>query len=384
MQMIDKKKRLTILGSTGSIGRSTLDVVSSRKDLYSVEVLAAGSNIELLEKQANEFSPKLIAIFDEGKYGDLKKKIPHIPIVCGMQGLIEAASYPESDLVVSAITGAVGIRPTIAAIYAGKDIALANKEVLVAAGSIVMQLSKSKGVKILPVDSEHSAIFQCIGSSLSHELSRIILTCSGGPFWRFSQEEMKSITLEKALQHPTWSMGAKITIDSSTLMNKGLEVIEAHHLFDMPVDMIDVIIHPQSIVHSMVEFVDGSMLSQMSKPSMHVPIQVALSYPHRHSGIAKPFDFSTCGSLDFVIPEKGKFICLDLAYEALKQGGSLPCFLNAANEILVQRFLNREISWHDISSKLENLCHQHKIIHRLDLDTVFEVDMAARKQAQQI
>ncbi|MBM3207399.1 MAG: 1-deoxy-D-xylulose-5-phosphate reductoisomerase [Chlamydiae bacterium] len=382
--MKNKKKSLSILGSTGSIGRSTLDVVSNNRDLYSVEVLAAGSNIDLLEKQVSLFSPKLVAIFDKSKYSELKQRIPNVPVVCGMEGLIEAASYPSSDMVVSAITGAIGIRPTIAAINAGKDIALANKEVLVAAGELVMNLAKNKGVKILPVDSEHSAIFQCIGSSSDNQISRIILTASGGPFFKLSKEEMRTITVENALKHPTWSMGAKITIDSSTLMNKGLEVIEAHHLFNIPVDQIDVIIHPQSIIHSMVEFIDGSMLSQMSEPSMHVPIQVALSYPYRYKGLLKPFDFSKHHSLEFIELEKGKFICLDLAYEALKQKGSLACFLNAANEVLVERFLNRQISWLDISTKLEKLCSSHKLIHNLDLDAVFEIDADAREQAQEI
>lgn len=378
------KKRISLLGSTGSIGRQTLDVVRSLKNQLTVAVLAAGSNIDLVEAQAREFSPKLIAIFDESKASELKKRLPSIRIVSGMQGLIEAASHPEVDVVLSAITGAIGIRPTVAAINAGKTIALANKEVLVAAGEYVMNLAREKNVAILPVDSEHSAVFQCLRGSEPREVSRLILTASGGPFYRLPKSEMESITVEKALKHPTWTMGAKVTIDSSTLMNKGLEVIEAHHLFQMPARQIHVVIHPQSIIHSMVEFIDGSMLSQMSAPTMVVPIQYALTYPARQPGIIPPFDFTKHPMLEFIVPEERKFICLELAFEALRQGGSMPCYLNGANEVLVQRFLDKEISWLDISLRLEKLCLSHRVQKQMDLDAVFAIDAQAREEAKTI
>lgn len=378
------KKRISILGSTGSIGRQTLDVVRSLKSQLAVTVLAAGSNIDLVEAQAREFSPKLIAIFDESKALELKKRLPHVPIISGMQGLIEAASHPDVDVVMSAITGAIGIRPTVAAINAGKTIALANKEVLVAAGEYVMNLAREKNVSILPVDSEHSALFQCLQASENREISRLILTASGGPFYRLPKSEMESITVEKALKHPTWSMGAKITIDSSTLMNKGLEVIEAHHLFQMPANKIDVVVHPQSIIHSMVEFIDGSMLAQLSQPTMLVPIQYALTYPARQPGIIPPFDFTKHPMLEFIVPEERKFVCLELAFEALRQGGSMPCYLNAANEVLVQRFLDKQISWLDISRRLEKLCLSHRVQKQMDLDAVFAIDAQAREEAKTI
>jgi 1-deoxy-D-xylulose-5-phosphate reductoisomerase len=379
---MSNKKRISILGSTGSIGRQTLEVVRSLKDQLIVTVLAAGSNIDLLEAQAKEFSPKLIAVFDEDKALELKKRLPQIPVVGGMQGLMEAASFSDVDVVLSAIMGSIGIRPTIEAIRAGKTIALANKEVLVAAGEYVMQLAKEKNVAILPVDSEHSALFQCLRGSEKREVSRLILTASGGPFYRLPQSEMGSITLEKALKHPTWTMGSKVTIDSSTLMNKGLEVIEAHHLFQMPVDKIEVVVHPQSIIHSMVEFIDGSMLAQMSQPTMVVPIQYALTYPARERGIIPPFDFTKHPMLEFIVPEERKFICLELAFEALRQGGSLPCYLNAANEVLVQRFLEKQISWLDISRKLEKLCLSHRVQKPMDLERIFAIDAQAREEAK--
>lgn len=379
---MENKKRIAILGSTGSIGRSTLEVVRNLKDKLSVTVLAGGSNIDLLEQQAKEFSPKLIAVYDEKKALELKARLPSVPVVGGMQGLIEAATFSDMDILLSAITGAIGIRPTVAAIKAGKTIALANKEVLVAAGECVMALAKEQNVTILPVDSEHSALFQCLQSSKQKEVRRLIITASGGPFYKLAKEEMENLSVEDALKHPTWSMGSKITIDSSTLMNKGLEVIEASYLFGIPVEQIDVVIHPQSVIHSMVEFVDGSMLSQMSQPTMLVPIQYALTCPSRYPGIIPPFDFRRYPSLEFIVPEQRKFVCLELAFEALRQGGSMPCYLNAANEVLVQRFLNKKISWLDISRKLEKLCLSHKVEKQMDLEKVFAIDASAREQAQ--
>ncbi len=381
---MENKKRIGILGSTGSIGRHTLEVVAHLPDQFSVKVLAAGSNIDLLEQQARQFCPELVAVYEESKVKELQRRIPHIPVVGGMDGLLEAASYSGVDVVMSAITGAVGIRPTVAAIEAGKVIALANKEVLVAAGEYVMNLAKVHNVQILPVDSEHSAIFQCLSGRNHTEIARLILTASGGPFYRYSQEDMKGITLEKALRHPTWSMGKKITIDSSTLMNKGLEVIEAHYLFQVPLEKIEVVIHPQSVVHSMVEFIDGSIIGQMSEPTMLIPIQFALTFPYRQRGMIPSFNFTKHPLLEFIVPEEGKFPCLDLAFAALRQGGSMPCYLNAANEVLVQRFLQREVSWLDISRKLEKLCLTHTVEKHMDLDKVFAIDALARDQAQTI
>ncbi|NDD57907.1 MAG: 1-deoxy-D-xylulose-5-phosphate reductoisomerase [Chlamydiae bacterium] len=376
------KKNICILGSTGSIGRTALEVISHLESDFTVTALAAHSNIELLARQALQFSAKVVAIYNESLALELKKRLPHCKVVAGMEGLVEIASLAEVDTLISAITGAVGILPTVAAIQAGKTIALANKEVLVAAGEYVMNLAKKHKATLIPVDSEHSAIFQCLSGKTVSEVSRIILTASGGPFHTLSREKLAHITLEQALKHPTWSMGPKITVDSSTLMNKGLEVIEAYHLFELSADHIDVVIHPQSIVHSMVEFIDGSILAQMSAPTMKVPIQYALTFPHRSKGLLAPFDFTKHPILEFKKPEKGKFICLDLAFIALNEGGSLPCYLNAANEVLVQRFLNKEIAWIDIANKLEKLCLSHNIVNDMTLDKVFSVDAMAREDAQ--
>jgi 1-deoxy-D-xylulose-5-phosphate reductoisomerase len=378
---MENKKRISILGSTGSIGCNAIEVIRSHRDQFSIEVLAARSNIDLIEQQVKEFSPKLVAMYDKKQASILSKRIPHVPVLAGMEGLIEAACFSSVDMVLSSITGAVGIKPTVAAIQSGKDIALANKEVLVAAGEYVMSLARENNVRILPVDSEHSAIFQALGSSPNKEISRLVLTASGGPFFSYSQQEKESITKKQALRHPTWSMGAKITIDSSTLMNKGLEVIEAYHLFGVAKEQIDVVIHPQSVIHSMVEFVDGSMLAQMSQPTMLVPIQYAFTYPRRIKGLIPPFDFTKYPKLEFLRLEHGAFPCLDLAFEAMRQGGSMPCYLNAANEVLVQRFLDDQIRWIDISKKLEKLCLSHQIEKNISLDTLLQVDACAREEA---
>lgn len=379
-----EKKKIVILGSTGSIGKNTLDVIRHLKDDFCVEALAARANIDVLAEQIKEFSPSIVAVYDEEKIAGLRALFPHLKIVGGMQGLEEVASLDGIDTVLSAITGAIGIMPTAAAIRKGHRIALANKEVLVAAGEHIKALALASGAEIIPVDSEHSAIFQCIAHSDKNALARIILTASGGPFYKVAKEKRCAITKEMALKHPTWTMGAKITIDSSTLMNKGLEVIEASYLFDLPRDKIDVVIHPQSVIHSMVEFCDGSMLSQMSIPTMHVPIQYALTYPKRLPGLLKPFDFSKYSSLEFVPYEKGEFDCLDLAYFALEQGGSMPCYLNAANEVLVDRFLQNKIRWIDISLGLKQLCFSHKVDRSMTLSKVFEIDAMAREEAHKI
>jgi 1-deoxy-D-xylulose-5-phosphate reductoisomerase len=376
-------KRIAILGSTGSIGRQTLDVVRHLPENFRIMALAAHRNIDLLEAQVHEFEPEIVGVYDAEKANELKKRLPHCKIVTGMEGLLEVASYHASQFVISAIAGTLGLQPTIAAIEAGKTIGLANKEALVSGGALVMKLAKAKGVAILPIDSEHSALFQCLKDEPLESVERLILTASGGPFRNFTQEQLAAITADQALRHPTWKMGPKVTIDCSTLMNKGLEMIEASWLFNLPPDKIDVIVHPQSIVHSMVEFVDGSMLAQMGEPSMLTPIQYALTYPARSLGMLKRFDFLKHPVLQFLLPDKEKFRCLELAYEAIRQGGSLPCYMNAANEILVQRFLNGAISWVEIGQQLEELMAQHKIEPIDSLETILAIDTLARKEASE-
>lgn len=373
-------KKLIILGSTGSIGKSTLDVVRYHAPFFRVKVLAAHSNIVLLEEQAREFHPEMIAVYDKEKARELSKKLPYIKVVGGIEGLEEAASFADADICVSAMSGSIGIKPTLSAIKAAHTIALANKEVLVAAGDLIMSTAREKGVNILPIDSEQSAIFQCLEGRKIEEVDRLIITASGGPFFN-RKEDLATVTLEEALKHPTWKMGSKITIDSSTLMNKGLEVIEAHWLFNVPLDKIDVIVHPQSIIHSFVEFVDGSLLAQIAENQMIVPIQYTLSYPNRMKRMVKAFDFKAFSTLQFYEPDRERFSCLRLAYEAAKLGGSLPCFMNAANEVLVERFLKGHISWMDIAKKLESLMQLHDIQRDLKIDTIMSVDQEAREEA---
>ena len=308
-------------------------------------------------------------------------RLPEMEIVAGMEGLKAVASYDQADLVVSAIAGTLGSVPTVSAIEAKKTIGLANKESLVSGGQLLLSLAAQNNVRILPIDSEHSAIFQCIQGENPGNIRRIILTASGGPFRNLSKEELSKVTIDQALCHPTWKMGPKITVDCSTLMNKGLEVIEAHWLFATPLEKIEVIIHPESIIHSMVEFVDGSIKAQMSEPTMLIPIQYALTYPHRLAGIQKPFDFVKNKTMQFFEPDVDKFRCLKLAFEAVKRGGSLPCYMNAANEILVDRFINKEISWLDIGTKLEDLMSSHSIRQLHTLEDVLEVDQQARQEA---
>lgn len=374
-------KKLSILGSTGSIGVSTLNVVRHLKDEFSVVALAAGSNIDALEAQAAEFKPALIAVYDESKAKELRKRLPNTQIVSGMDGLIEAATHDEAEMLVSAISGTRGISPTVAAIRAGKDIGLANKEVLVSGGQLVMDLVKRHGVNMLPIDSEHSALFQCLEGRAGNAVRRLILTASGGPFRRSSQEELASLTVEQALNHPTWQMGAKITIDSSTLMNKGLEVIEAHWLFDVPVEQIEVVVHPQSVIHSMVEFEDCSILAQMGAPNMELPIQYALSYPKRMPSLLRPFDFATHSVLNFEQADTERFPCLKIAFMAMREGASYPCYMNAANEVLVHRFLDRQIGWQDIGGRLEKLLEGHRRQQVDSIEEVLAVDHEARAEA---
>lgn len=372
-------KCIAILGSTGSIGCNTLEVAKHLG--YRVEGLAAHSNIDRLEEQARLFSPQCVAVFDEEKGKELRVRLPGIRVVTGMEGLIEVATLPETDFLVSAIVGAMGILPTLKGIEAGKTIGLANKEVLIAAGELIMGAAKRQDVKIIPIDSEHSAIFQCLQGECPSGVRKIILTASGGPFRTASEKELSQMTPEDALKHPTWKMGKKVTIDSSTLMNKGLEVIEAKFLFNTSLENIDVVIHPQSIVHSFVEFIDGSLLAQMGEHDMKIPIQYAMTYPQRKKGIVSCFDFMKYSTLEFFPPEWKKFPCLGMAYAAAKEGGTLPCFMNAANEVLVHRFLEGEIDWSEIGKKLETLMEAHRVAPQESLDMLFEVDREARSLA---
>jgi 1-deoxy-D-xylulose-5-phosphate reductoisomerase len=351
------------------------------KDRLKVSALAARENIDLLERQAREFCPSVIAVYNPTQAAELQKRLPDIPILVGMDGLKAVASDQDSDLVVSAIAGTIGLQPTVEAVLAGKDVALANKEALVSGGELIMKLVREKGSRLIPLDSEHSAIFQCLEGEKHSTVRRIVLTASGGPFRLWSDEQLETITAEKALSHPTWKMGPKVTVDCSTLMNKGLEVIEAFWLFNLPIDKIEVVVHPQSIIHSLVEFNDLLMLAQMGEPNMIGPIQYALTYPERCSGLLEPFDFTKYAKLEFSAPDLNRFPCLALAYEAIREGGSLPCFMNAANEVLVQRFLQGEISWQEIGIRLEKLMDQHRIQVADDLEGILAVDAEARQEA---
>lgn len=374
-------KKIAVLGSTGSIGKNTLKVV---KHLGSFEIvaLAAHSDITLLETQALEFKPKLMAVFDEKKGEELKKK--GFNIVTGAEGLIEVATRDEVDLVVMAITGKQALRPTIEALRKKKNIALASKEVLVSGGKWLTDYAKEMGVSFIPIDSEHNALFQMLQGEKKEDVRRLILTASGGPFRTKSEEELKHITIEEALNHPTWKMGPKVTIDSSTLMNKSLEVMEAHYLFDIPPEKIEVVIHPQSIIHSFVEFEDGTMKAIMNEPDMCFPIQHALTYPNRKKTLFPPFDFTKHERLEFFMPDNKKFPTLNLANFAIREGKSYPCYLNAINDVLVARFLNREIPWKGIIERLETLLNRHAPLVVTELDTILEIDRKAREDALKI
>lgn len=374
-------KRIAILGSTGSIGKSTLAVIRHLKSQFKITALAAYQNIDLLEEQAHEFNPTLIAVYDFNKAQELQRRLPHIKILSGMEGVCEVAAFGDVDMVISAMSGATGLVPTIKAIEAGKDIGLANKEALVAGGALVMELVKKHDVNLIPIDSEHSAIFQCLKGEKKEAIHRIVLTASGGPFRNFRQEQLAEVTIEQALNHPNWKMGPKNTIDSSTLMNKGLEVIEAYWLFGVDLDQIEVVIQPQSVIHSLVEYKDGSILAQMSEPNMIGPIQFALTYPERCRTNFEYFDFTKHFSLEFFKPNLELFRCLELAYQAIREGGSLPCYMNAANEVLVQKFLSKEIGWREIANQLERLMNQHKVQPIESLESILEIDAQAREEA---
>jgi len=377
-------KRLAILGSTGSIGRHTLDVVAAHPNEFQVTALAAGSNLDLLERQARSFRPGLLAVANEAGRAELCRRFAGagIEVASGPAGLCRAATLPEVDVVVSAIVGAAGLRPTMAAARAGKVIALANKESLVMAGGLLTAEVRRQRGRILPVDSEHSAIFQCLNGGDRRQVRRLILTASGGPFRGLPSSAFAAITPEQALHHPTWSMGPKITIDSATLMNKGLEVIEAGWLFDVPVDRVDVIVHPQSTVHSMVEYVDGALLAQLGVPDMRVPIQYALTYPERRACPAAPLRLETLAGLTFESVDRERFPCLDLAYDAARAGGCMPAVLNAANEVAVGWFLGRRIGFDAIPGVIRKALDGWPRQEVASVEEVLEVDGAVRRRLE--
>ena len=368
-------KKIAILGSTGSIGTQTLEIVDENNDL-SITALAAGSNIELLEKQIRKYRPAIAAVWSEDKARQLKERVADLPVevLSGMDGLLAAASQGDADMVVTAVVGMIGIRPTIAAIKAGRDIALANKETLVTAGHIIMPLAKEKGVKILPVDSEHSAIFQSLKGEKKEKISRILLTASGGPFRGRKTEELRSIRVEDALKHPNWSMGQKITVDSATMVNKGLEVIEARWLFDVKFDQIEVVVQPQSVIHSMVEFVDGGIIAQLGTPDMKLPIQYALYEAARFPLSGSRLDFKTLKQITFEAPDMETFRGLRLAYEAGRCGGTMPTVFNAANEWAVGRFLKKKIGFLEITDIIDASMAAHEVTENPSVEQILETE----------
>ena len=371
-------KKIAILGSTGSIGTQTLDIVREQGDIQ-VVAMAAGSNISLLEAQMREFRPSLVSVWDEKKAKELRTNTKDlgIKIVSGMEGLLEVSVIPESEILVTAIVGMLGIRPTIAAIKAGKKIALANKETLVTAGHIIIPLAKEYKVPILPVDSEHSAIFQSLQGAGDNKISRILLTASGGPFRGRKADELKNIQVEDALKHPNWSMGRKITIDSSTLVNKGLEVMEAKWLFDVALDQIQVVVHPQSVIHSAVEYQDGAVIAQLGTPDMRLPIQYALYYPERRNLSGRRLDLFEIADLSFEKPDTDTFRGLALAYQAMEKGGNIPTVYNAANEKAVSLFLDRKISYPEITELIEACMENAEFIDHPDVDEILGTEAAA-------
>ena len=371
---------ISLLGSTGSIGRQSLEVIQACG--MKVGALTANSNVARMEEQARQFQPELAVMMDEQAAADLKVRLADTPVrvVGGLEGLLEAAELPKADTVITAVVGMVGLRPTMAAIREGKRIALANKETLVCAGQLVTEEARDYGAKILPVDSEHSALFQSLqGCKDRGEVKRLILTCSGGPFFGKTRKELEGMTREDALQHPNWSMGAKITVDSATLMNKGLEFIEAMHLYQMPPEKISIVVHRESIVHSLVEYCDNAMIAQMGTPDMRLPIQYALTWPERVVGPATPLDLCSCGPLTFAQPDTETFQCLALALEAAKTGGTAGAILNGANEAAVALFLEGKIGFLDIADRVRRAMEQVKVIADPSMTQVLEADAAARE-----
>lgn len=377
--MSTKKRKISILGSTGSIGTQALEVIEKLEDKFEIIALSGGSNVELLKQQVNKFKPKYVC------FGNTNEKIdlPNTKVLYGTEGLEEICSNKENDIILVAVSGKIGLIPTLKAIENKIDIALANKETLVMAGDIVMQKAKEAGVNIIPVDSEHCAIHQCI-KDIS-QVDKLIITASGGPFLNKTIDDIKKATVTEALAHPRWNMGRKITVDSATLMNKGLEIIEAHHLFDMSYDKIDVVVHPQSIVHSAIEYKDGSVIAQIGLPSMHIPIQYAITYPERFEGIkSKSFSFSEIARLDFISPDYAKFPSVNLAYQAGKSGGSATTCLNAANEEAVFAFLDSKIRLYDIYTITEKIMAKHNIIKTPTIDEIFAIDNEIRIKTREL
>lgn len=382
--MSKEPTRLAILGSTGSIGTQALDVVRAHPDHFTVEVLAAGGNADLLIRQAMEFMPNAVVIADESKYQEVKAALlPHdIKVWAGEEALVQAVEMETIDMVLAAIVGYAGLRSTLAAVNAGKQIALANKETLVVAGDLVTAAAQAKAVNLYPVDSEHSAIFQCLAGEFHNPVEKIYLTASGGPFRGFSREQLKAVTKKQALKHPNWAMGAKITIDSATLMNKGLEVIEARWLFYLKPEQIDVIVHPQSIIHSLVQFTDGSMKAQMGLPDMRLPIQYALGYPNRLRSDFERFNFMNYPQLTFEKADTDTFVCLGLAYDAMRKGGNAACAMNAANEVAVAAFLREEIGFMQIAELIGNVMAKAPFIAKPTYADYVDTDKEARALAQ--
>ena len=376
---MNEKRTISILGSTGSIGRQSLEVIAALG--FSVGALTAHRSIDLLEQQARQFKPRVVAVIDPVAAADLKVRLADTPIsvLPGQEGVVEAACLSEADTVVTAVVGVAGLVPTLAAIDAGKRIALANKETLVCAGELVMKRAREKGVEIIPVDSEHSALFQSLEGNSRAEVKRLILTASGGPFFGKKKEELVGVTRVQALKHPNWAMGAKITIDSATMMNKGLEFIEAMRLYDMPPEKISVVIHRESIIHSLVEYCDGAVLAQLGMPDMRLPIQYALTWPDRLPGPADPLDLLTCGPLHFAPPDLETFPCLALAIQAAKTGGTAPAAMNGANEVAVARFLADEIGFYDIPRLVEEALARVSVVADPGLEDILAADAAGRQ-----
>lgn len=372
-------KKIAILGSTGSVGVASLEVARHLQEEIEVEALAARSNIALLEKQALQFRPKVLAVYEKEEAWKLQKRLPHIEVLAGMEGLEALAGLPSVDFVLLAISGSIGLNPAIGAIRAGKQMGIATKEILVSAGEFVTKLAREKGVELLPVDSELSAIFQCLKGEKSSVVKRLVLTASGGPFLNLA--DVRQAKVEDAIVHPNFQTGPKAGVDSSTLMNKGLEMIEAKWLFDIAPEKIEAVIHPEQKIQSCVEFIDGNILALISEPDMTLPIQYAMTYPERRKGKAIPYDFVKGGTLTFSPPDTEKFRCFKLAVEVLRAGRSYPCFLNAANEVLVERFLNGQISWMEIGTGLEKLISSHEPRDLLTLEAILETDGLARTKA---
>jgi 1-deoxy-D-xylulose-5-phosphate reductoisomerase len=377
-------KKIALLGSTGSVGQNTLEVVAQQPDEFQIVALAAGSNIRLLQEQIRQYRPEVVSVGSKELADELRHSLGasyNPEIVYGEEGLLQVASHPSANFVMTAVVGSVGVSPTLAAIEAGKTIGLANKETLVSAGHIVMEAAKKRGVDIIPVDSEHSAIYQCLHGGRREDVAKIILTASGGSFRDLTREQLADVTVADALNHPNWSMGAKITIDSATMMNKGFEVLEAHWLFDLSFDQIECVLHRESIIHSMVEYKDRAVIAQLGTPDMKVPIQYALGYPRRLSLQTEPLDLIKAGTLHFAQLDFGRFPMLKLAYECGRLGGTMPTVLNAANEVAVARFLQGEVTFLQIEQIVESVCENHEVVHHPTLEAILAADAWARQAA---